>query len=99
MTKLVKIRNVNPLGFVDSPILGRQGEGPVYAFCEECAGDDPPVDHEHVEVENEAGGKPGSGCLVPGEVVETTPEIAERLLEQAGNFEAVKSTSSTEKKG
>jgi hypothetical protein len=57
------LRNINPLGQVDVPILRRQGE---------------PL------------GEEGSGCLEQGEVFETTPEIAARLLEQSDNFQLVK---------
>ena len=67
-----KLRNINPLGQVDVPILGRQGD----PFGEE-----------------------GRGCLEPGEVFETTDEIAGRapsgddpgegLLAQVDNYELV----------
>lgn len=73
-----KLKNVNPLGQVDVPILRRQGE---------------PF------------GVEGAGCLEPGEVFETTDEVAGKppkgtpgekgyhpgsgLLAQVDNYELV----------
>lgn len=67
---MAKIRNINPIGHVDVPILGREGE---------------PL------------GVEGRGCLEPGEVIETSDEIAKRLLEQSDNFEPVKTDPSNKK--
>ncbi len=69
----VKLRNVNPLGYVDLPVIGRQGPAP-YLVChdpENCHDE-----HEHTQVVDEQHGEPGSGCLVPGEVFEVSDEIA-----------------------
>lgn len=95
MSKLVTLRNVSPLGYLDVPILGRQGPSPALADClDGCTVDD---EHEHAERVDEQHDEPGAGCLKPGEQFSTTQEIADRLLEQTGNFELVKS--STVKKG
>lgn len=99
MSKPVTLRNVSPLGFLDVPILGRQGPAPTYADCDECLDGTAPVDHEHTELVDEDGGKAGTGCLVPGEEVTTTADIAEQLLEQVGNFERVGAKRTTEQKG
>lgn len=61
----MQLRNINPLGQVDLPLVHRQGD---------------PI------------GEPGSGCLEPGEVFEVTDDVGERLLEQTGNYAAVKPT-------
>lgn len=86
MSKTVKIRNVSPLGYVNLPHIGRVGEAPQYAFCATCAVE-PDPDHEHDLVTPEAA-EAGSGCLVPGEVVEVPAEYAEELLAMVGIFEA-----------
>lgn len=96
MSKQITLRNVSPLGYLDVPILGRQGPAPSYADCVDCAGD-PLSDHEHeIDETTKQHDEPGVGCLKPGEEFTTTEEIGKRLLEQTGNFELVKST--TEKK-
>lgn len=59
---MVKIRNTNPLGRVDVPLLRREGDVP----------------------------GEGVGCLEPGEVIDVTPEHADLLLQQVGNYEPVK---------
>lgn len=96
MSKPVTLRYVGPIDYLDVPILGRQGEAPGYAFCEECQAGTAPVDHEH---EPEGDHTAGHGPLAHGEKFTTTPEIAERLLEQVGNFEPVKVTRSAHEKG
>jgi len=101
----VVLRNVNPLGFVDVPILRREGPAPYLAPCEKCDPDHPDLldddRHTHDEVVDAEHGEPGSGCLVPNEEFETTPEIAgyppaedgshpgAGLLAQVGNYEHV----------
>lgn len=87
MSKPVTLRYVGPFDYLDVPILGRQGEAPHFAHCADCAADVELVDHEHTELVGEH--TPGSGPLAQGEKFETTPEIADRLLEQAENFELV----------
>ena len=57
----MRLRNVNPLGQVDLPLIGRQGE---------------PL------------GEEGVGCLEPAEEFDCTPEHADNLLRQVGNYEA-----------
>lgn len=61
----VRLRNINPLGRVDLPLIAREGD-----------------------VEGE-----GIGCLERGEVFEVESDVADVLLEQAGNYELVRSTS------
>lgn len=95
MSKLVTLRNVSPLGYLDVPILGRQGPSPAYDCTEACTVDD---EHEHVDRVDEQHDEPGTGCLKPGEKFTTTPEIADRLLEQAENFELVKAKAPARKR-
>jgi hypothetical protein len=94
----VKIRNVNPLGYVDLPLIGRVGPAP-YLVChdpENCHDE-----HEHTQVVDEEHGQPDSGCLVPGEVFEVSNDpvdaldgrsVADVLLAQVGNYELVKTS-------
>ncbi|TCJ23022.1 SAP domain-containing protein [Nocardioides jejuensis] len=80
----VQLRNINPIGHVDVPILRRQG--PVSDAC--LADPDGICRCEH-----------GVGCLAPGEVFDCPEEIAGRvpsetdpgegLLAQVGNYELV----------
>ena len=58
---MATLKNINPLGDIDLPIINRQGEN----------------------------------CLRAGEEFEVSDEIASDLLQQAGNFEAVTSTTTT----
>lgn len=93
----VKLRNCNPLGYVNLPAIGRVGPAP-YLVCHDP--DNCHSEHEHTELVDEEHGQPGSGCLVPGEVFEVSAEVAGRapsgddpgegLLGQVGNFELVK---------
>lgn len=87
----VRLRNVNPIGAVDLPLIGRTGDNGEWVEHE------PDEDHVHpalgaipylVRVPVE-----GSGCLEAGEVFEVDAEVAKALLEQVGNYELV-----TEKK-
>jgi hypothetical protein len=72
-----KLRNINPLGQVDLPLIDRQGDNGVYAA----------PDDRGYEARTAV---PESGCLEAGEEFEVSQEIAEHLLEQAGNYELVK---------
>jgi hypothetical protein len=78
------LRHVNPLGYVDVPLIGREGPAP-YLVChapEECHDE-----HEHTEMIVEPGAdQPGVGCLIPGEVFEVSDEHAAILLDQIGNY-------------
>ena len=73
------LRNVNPIGEVDVPLIGREGDNGVYAD---------PDDRGY----SERTPTPGSGCLERGEEFEVSKAVADHLLEQAGNFELVKQT-------
>lgn len=92
---MTQIRHTNPLGYVDVPILRREGGDAAGFVCPDggglaCVEANGP-DHEHEPAEPDGfGSAKGVGCLIPGEVVETTAAIAALLLEQVGNFEAVK---------
>jgi len=70
----MKLRNVNPLGHVDVPLLGRQGDNGEYA-------------EEDERGYAERTPTPGSGCLEPGEEFDATEDQARQLLRQVGNFE------------
>lgn len=72
-----RLRNINPLGEVDVPLLHREGDNGAYA--------DPDEDGYQVRTPVE-----GSGCLERGEEFDVTAEHAALLLEQAGNYELVK---------
>jgi hypothetical protein len=82
-----QLRNTNPVGHADVPLLGRQG-GPVSyyvcpdgEYCVERNG----TDHEHELVTVDEPGR----ALAPGEVFEVTDEQAKALLTQPDNFEPV----------
>jgi hypothetical protein len=97
-----KLRNINPLGFVSVPLIGRQAgdEGAPYYVCDEPAECHP--EHEHRLVDEGGAGSPGVGCLIPGEEFDVSPEHAAILLAQDGNYEPVKppkSTTTTTEKG
>lgn len=68
------LKNTNPLGQVDVPILHRQGE--------------PIADLVNGTPEEQQAAH-GSGCLEPGEVFECSDAIGEALLEQVGNYQLV----------
>lgn len=87
-----KLRNINPLGHVDVPLLGREG-GPTTTWkCPKPSECGPDHEHEEVKVSDEYR---GTGCLEPVEVFEVDAETAKQLLEHSESFELVK----TEKKG
>ena len=71
------LRNINPLGQVDLPLINRQGDNGIYAE----------PDKNGYEARTPV---PGSGCLEAGEEFEVSDEIAEHLLEQAANYKLVK---------
>lgn len=89
-----KLRHINPVGYADLRLIGREGPAPYYVchtpdadgFCPE------PETHEHTKIANPEDGEPGSGCLIPGEVFEVSVAVAKHLLEQVGNYEAVPTT-------
>jgi hypothetical protein len=81
------LRNINPLGYVDVPLIGREGPAPYFRPCGEC---EPGDDHEHTEIVDVNGaGSPGVGCLIPGEEFTVSAAHAEALLRQAANYEPV----------
>lgn len=94
-----KHRNDHPVGYVDVPLIGREG-GPVpYYHCPDgasCVEKNGP-DHEHELVKPEGWDVPGVGRLIPGEVFEVSAEHSKLLLDQPDSFPLVKT--STEKKG
>ncbi len=71
------LKNINPLGHVDLPLIGRQGDNGIYAEPDENGFEarTPVI---------------GSGCLEAGEEFEVSDEDAAHLLEQVGNYELVK---------
>lgn len=71
---IVRLRNVNPLGHVDLPLIGRQG--PIEDACLDAPADPCCC-------------RPGAGCLKPGEEFEVDTDLADGLLEQIGNYEPV----------
>lgn len=70
---MVRLRHIDPLGHVDSPLLGRQG----HPDDKTDDGGDPlkGVDRH------------GHGCLEPGEILDLPAAQAKTLLEQIGNWE------------
>lgn len=75
----MKLRNVNPIGTVDVPILRRQGHPDDKVYLDDGNPVTLPADHED---------RHGHGCLEPGEVFDTDVETGSALLEQRGNYEA-----------
>lgn len=71
------LKNVNPLGEVDLPLIGREGDNGEYSRGVNDDGDP-------VEVRTPVH---GSGCLERDEVFEVDDETAAHLLEQVGNYE------------
>lgn len=99
----VTLKNTNPLGYVDVPLLGRQGP----AF--DANGDPTPagsgclVPGEEFEVDAEVAGRaPSMGCDNCGKTHDSCIDHGEGLLAQVGNYELVESPATptvTKKKG
>jgi hypothetical protein len=81
----VRLRNINPLGRVDLPLIGRQGEheGEGVACLEPG---------EVFEVDAKVAGRAPSGT--PGEA---DYDLGEGLLAQVGNYELADAATSTRK--
>ncbi len=75
----MQLKNVNPLGAVDLPLIGREGDNGTYGE----------PDERGYAVRTPV---PGSGCLEAGEVFEVSDEIGKALLEQVGNYEPATKT-------
>jgi len=75
----VLLKNTNPIGAVDLPLIGRSGDNGTYGEPDERGySQRTPV--------------PGSGCLEAGEEFDVADDVGQHLLEQVGNYAQVNAT-------